>query len=149
MSDAARDVLVVACAISAGIHAALVPEHLAEAAGAGLGFLVSAAVLAALVVVLTRRPESTAAVGTAAATLAGLLVAYALAVTTGVPVLRPEAEPLDGLALVTKAVEAVGLLAALHLHRGALPFPVITTRRRIGGLRSRPRPAPPVRCRSR
>ena len=38
--------------------------------------------------------------------------------------------------LVVEAVEALGLLAAIHLLRGAPPFPVITTRqRRIGGLR--------------
>jgi hypothetical protein len=40
-----------------------------------------------------------------------------LAVTTGVPVLHPEPEPVDGLALFTKAVEATGLAAALNLLR--------------------------------
>ena len=49
--------------------------------------------------------------------LAGLLASYALATTTGVPLLHPEAEPVDGLALVTKAIEAAGLLAALSLLR--------------------------------
>jgi len=44
-----------------------------------------------------------------------LLVGYALAVTSGMPVLMPEPEPIDGLALATKAVELVGLLAALAL----------------------------------
>jgi hypothetical protein len=33
-----RDLVIVACAISAGIHAALVPDHLNESAGAGIGF---------------------------------------------------------------------------------------------------------------
>ncbi len=45
--------------------------------------------------------------------LGGLLAGYALAVATGVPLLHPEREQVDGLALATKAVEAVGLLAAL------------------------------------
>jgi uncharacterized membrane protein YozB (DUF420 family) len=45
------------------------------------------------------------------------VVAYVLAVTTGVPVLHPDAEPVDGLALVTKAIEVAGLLAAWSLIR--------------------------------
>ena len=84
---AARDALVVACAVSAGVHAALTPEHLREEPAAG-------------------------------AVLAGLLVLYAVAVTTGVPLLHPDVEPADGLGLVTKAVELVGLLAVVRL---ALP----------------------------
>lgn len=111
----ARDALVVACAVSAGIHAALTPEHLGEEPAAGIGFLVSSVVLAALVVALTLRPAGRVVVVAAGAVLAGLLVAYAFAVTTGVPVLHPDAEPADGLGLATKAVELVGLLAAVRL----------------------------------
>ena len=48
---------------------------------------------------------------------AGLLVSYALATTVGFPLLHPEAEPVDGLALATKAFEIVGLLTALNLLR--------------------------------
>ena len=117
----ARDVLIVVCAISAGIHAALVPEHLEESRGAGVGFLASAVLLAGLAVVLTRRPVGVAAPATAAALLFGLLVAYALAITTGLPLLHPEPEPVEGLALGTKAIEAVGLLAAFHLHGPSEP----------------------------
>jgi hypothetical protein len=51
----------------------------------------------------------------AAATLSGLLASYALAITTGVPLLHPHPEPVDGLALATKAIEIVGLLAATSL----------------------------------
>lgn len=109
-----RDLVLVACAISAGIHGALVPDHLAAGAGAGAGFLGAAVVLGALVVVLTRRPSPAALLG-AAVVLAGLLGSYALAVTTGVPLLHPQPEAADGLALFTKAVEAVGLAAATHL----------------------------------
>jgi drug/metabolite transporter (DMT)-like permease len=114
-ADREHDVLVVACAISAGIHAALTPEHFREETGAGVGFLVSAVVLAVLCLALTLRPASRRAVGAAGAVLAGLVVAYALATTAGVPVLHPEVEPADGLGLVTKAIELVGLAAALHL----------------------------------
>ena len=34
-----RDVVILACAISAGIHGALVPDHFDEGDGAGLGFV--------------------------------------------------------------------------------------------------------------
>lgn len=111
----AREALVVACAVSAGIHAALTPEHLREEPAAGIGFLVSTVLLAALAVALILRPAPRAAAAAAAAVLAGLLVTYAFAVTTGVPVLHPDVEPADGLGLATKAVELIGLAAALLL----------------------------------
>ena len=112
-----RDILIVACAISAGIHAALVREHLAAGAGSGGGFLASVVLLAGLVVVLTRGPVTRTALVTASAVLLGLLVSYALAVTTGIPLLHPQAEHAEGLALATKAVEILGLLVSLHLLR--------------------------------
>ena len=87
-----RDVVILACAISAGIHGALAPAHFAESTAAGLGFA-------------------------AATVLLGLIASYLLAATTGLPVLHPDPEPVDGLALATKAIEAAGLLAALELLR--------------------------------
>ncbi len=108
-----RDLVIVACAISAGIHAALAPEHFRESAAAGVGFLASAVILAAVAAALTRRPGSAFLLGAAAATFAGLLGSYALAVTTGLPLLHPEPEPVTGLALFTKGVEAGGLFAAV------------------------------------
>jgi hypothetical protein len=109
-----RDAVIVACGISAGIHAALTPGHFAEGPGAGLGFLAATVLLAILVVALTRQP-SAATLGGAVAVLTGLLASYAVAITSGLPLLHPEPEPVDGLALFTKAIEAVGLLAASHL----------------------------------
>jgi hypothetical protein len=109
-----RDAVIVACAISAGIHAALTPDHFAEGSGAGLGFLGATVLLALLVVTLTRQPTATAFLG-AVAVLAGLIGSYALAITSGVPLIHPEPEPVDGLAVFTKAIEAVGLFAAAHL----------------------------------
>lgn len=111
--DMQRQLLVVTCAISAGIHAALVPQHLEEGLGAGLGFLAAALLLAgvagAVVWVVAR-----AALG-AAAVLGGLLAVYLPATTTGLPLLHPEPEPVDALALATKAIETVGLVSALTL----------------------------------
>ena len=106
------DIVVISCAISAGIHGALAPEHLEEGTGPGLGFAVSTVLLAAVAVVLTRH-ASALPLTVAAALLAGLLGAYALALTTGLPVLDPETEAVDGLALFTKAVETLGLAAAV------------------------------------
>jgi hypothetical protein len=125
-----RDVVILACAISAGIHGAVVPSHFDESMGAGLGFAAATVVLAALALTLTLRPAHALVLTGAAAVFAGLLVSYALAATTGLPVLHPDPEPVDGLAVATKAIEAIGLVAALHLLRrgrlavaAALPQP--------------------------
>ena len=109
-----RAVLVVACAISAGIHGALVRDHLAEGLGPGIGFLISTVTLIGLAFALTFSASWHLALA-GAAVMAGLILAYLLAVTTGLPFLHPEAESVDGLALATKAVESVGLLTALGL----------------------------------
>jgi hypothetical protein len=124
-----RDLLIVACAVSAGVHAGLVPEHLHESTAAGGGFIAATLLLAALCVALTVRPVTRITPAVAALTFAGLLVSYGLAVTSGMPVLMPDPEPVDGLALATKAVELVGLFAALALvapishtrHEGVTP----------------------------
>jgi CHASE2 domain-containing sensor protein len=118
------DLVILTCAISAGIHGALVRDHFREGTGAGLGFAVATVVLAVLAVVLTRKPTQLALVATAAV-LAGLIASYALVLTTGFPVLHPEPEAVDSLALFTKAVEATGLvLAASLLRRPSLAITV-------------------------
>ena len=120
LAELRTDVVIVACAISAGIHGALAPEHFEEGTGAGLGFVVATVLLAGLAVALTARPESRPALLGAALVFAGLISSYVLAVTTGLPVLHPDVEPVDGLALATKAIEAVGLVAAATIARPAL-----------------------------
>jgi hypothetical protein len=128
LAELKGDIVILACAISAGIHGALVPGHFEEGIGAGVGFAAATLALAGLVVWLTWRPASASALAAAALTFAGLLASYALTATTGLPVLHPEPEPVDGLALVTKGIEAAGLLAASGLLRrlrvtAALPQP--------------------------
>ena len=113
--ELSRDVVILGCAISAGIHGALVPGHFDSGTGVGLGFAAATVLLAVLVAALTLRPASALPLAGAAAVLAGLLVSYALATTAGLPVLHPDPEPVDGLGLATKAIEAIGLLAALQL----------------------------------
>ena len=119
-ADLERDLVIVACAISAGIHAALVPEHLEEGAAAAGGFAASAVLLGALAIAITRSRRPILLAG-AVALFAGLIVSYALAVTTGVPVLHPEVEQVEGLAVFTKLVEVGGLLAAADLLSYRLP----------------------------
>ena len=105
------DAVILACAVSAGIHAALAPEHFRETTAAGVGFAAAALLLAALAVVLTRRP-SEAAFAAIVLVFAGLIASYLLAVTTGIPGVHPDVDPVEDLALATKAVEAAGLLLA-------------------------------------
>ena len=109
-----RDVVVVACALSAGIHAALTPSHFAEGSASGGGFLAAAVLLGALTVALTRHP-SAPLLALAAMTLAGLIASYGLAITSGLPVLHPDPEPVEGLAVATKLVEGAGVLAAAYV----------------------------------
>jgi hypothetical protein len=116
VSELRVDVVILACAISAGIHGALVREHFQEGAGAGFGFVAATVLLAVLAVVLTRKPTQVAFLATAAV-FAGLIASYALVITTGMPVLHPEPEAVDGLALFTKAIEAIGLVLAVSLLR--------------------------------
>ena len=115
LAELRNDLVILACAISAGIHGALVPSHFDEGTGPGLGFAVATVALIGMVVWLTWRQASALALAAAAATLVGLLTSYVLAITAGVPVLHPHPEPIEGLALATKAIEVVGLLAATSL----------------------------------
>jgi hypothetical protein len=117
-----RDVVILACAISAGIHAALVPSHLEEGNAAAAGFAASAVLLGVLAATVTRS-SSPLLFAAAAAVFTGLIASYALAVTTGIPLLHPHREAVEGLAVFTKAVELVGLLAAVEL----LPRPHLVT----------------------
>jgi hypothetical protein len=123
------DVLILACAVSAGIHAALAPDHFGKSLGAGLGFVVAAVLLAALAAALTLHP-SPAASAAAAMVFAGLLGSYALVLTTGFPLLHPEREGGDGAALFnapalfTKAVEAAGLVLAVGPLRPLAAAPI-------------------------
>ena len=122
LTELRTDLVILACAISAGIHGALVPEHFEEGTGAGLGFVTATLLLAVLAFVLTRKPTQLALLATGAV-LAMLIASYALVITTGFPVLHPEPEAADALALFTKAIEAVGLVVtASLLRRPSLAF---------------------------
>ena len=110
-------IVVAACAISAGAHAGLVPEHLREAPQVGVAFVVAVALLTAVAIALAIRPDSLGAARVAALLFAGLIAGYAASRTTGLPLLEAHVEPLDGVGAATKVVEAVGLVFALRLSR--------------------------------
>ena len=112
---ARRDGLIVCCAISAGVHAALVPEHLRERAVTGVGFAVATAALVVAGIGLTARPVSRAVTRFTIVVLLSLVVGYAIASTSGIPILHPEVDPLDAIGLLTKAVEVLGLGLAVRL----------------------------------
>jgi hypothetical protein len=108
--------VILACAISAGIHGALVRDHFEDGMGAGVGFIVATVLLAGLAVALTNCPTQPVLLATVAV-FAGLIASYVLVMTTGFPVLHPERETVERLAVFTKAIEAVGLLLAASLVR--------------------------------
>jgi hypothetical protein len=113
--DRLRDTVVLACAISAGVHAGLVPAHLHESGRLAGAFAVAAA-LAALVAAWTAlRPRSRRALAAAAVLLLGMIGAYALSRTAGLAPLGGERESLDALGATTQLVEAVGLASAAWL----------------------------------
>jgi len=114
-----RHAIVVVCAASAGVHAALVPDHLREGGPRLGGAFVLSAVLAALAAVALRRPQQAAvAKATYLATglmLLGTAAAYVLSRTSGLPFLIPDPEELDPIGAVITAAEVLGGLASLFL----------------------------------
>ncbi len=99
-----RMLLVLCCLSSAAVHAVLAPEHLRERPLLGAGFAAAAALLLLAAVAVVR--GSTRVLLPTAWLLIALVAAYAA-------VLPFEGEPVTRLALATKAIELVGVGAAL------------------------------------
>jgi plastocyanin len=116
-----RYVLLAALAFSGAVHAFLVPEHLREEPLLGALFAVGAIVELALAVLLVARP-SRAAVAAATVSLAGMLAAYLPFVLFRLPGFPMTPEPLERVALITKAIELVGLAAGLMLWARPVPL---------------------------
>src|SRR5919199_2285548 len=115
---AATELLVLASAVSAGVHAGLAPEHLHEWAPLGAAFVASAAAAALAVTALVLRPASPWPPRALGALLGGLVVAYALTRLAALPPLDPERESLDVVGVCTCALEALGIAAAVRLTPG-------------------------------
>jgi hypothetical protein len=102
----ARDLAIGALTASAVVHAGLVSEHASEDPLLGAAFAAAAVVSVPVVYALTR-PEWRFGRPVAALLFAGLLVAY--------PVVHfLNGEPVQRLDVMTKAIEAIGLLAVLR-----------------------------------
>src|SRR5262249_10685563 len=107
--------LAVAVAFSAGIHAALAPEHLTEMPPLGYAFIGAAIVGAAIAAALIARPHDRRVAALAGLFCLGEIAAGALFVTVPVPGFSGPPEPVEATALVSKAVELVGLALAYPL----------------------------------
>jgi hypothetical protein len=100
---------------SAGMHAALVPEHLKEMPPLGWSFIAAAVLGAALAVSLVASPGNRGLAKLVALFLAGEVLAWMLFVTVSVPGFDGTPEPVETVALVCKATELLGLAVALPL----------------------------------
>jgi hypothetical protein len=109
--------LALAVAVSAGIHTGLTPEHLKEMPRLGDSFIVAATLGTAIAVALISRPEDRRIAAVAGLFCLAQIVAWTLFVTIRVPVFPGTPEPVETIALVSKAVEAVGIALALGLVR--------------------------------
>jgi hypothetical protein len=103
----ARTIAIACCGTSGGIHAALFAVHMRDLPKHAAAFLTAALLLGLVGLVLALRPDATEGPVAAAVLFAALIVAYPLA----------RHEPVDFVAVVSKAVEAIGLVAGLRLTR--------------------------------
>ena len=110
--------LALAVTFSAGIHAALVPEHLKEMPPLGYAFIAAAVVGAALAWALVSRPTDPRLPLLAGLFCLGQIATWVLFVTVPVPGFSGTPEPIETIALVSKVAELFGILLVLPL---ALP----------------------------
>ena len=117
-ADATRLVLAAALLASAAIHAAVVPEHLAEWTAAGAFFIVLTAVQVAVAVLLLIRRARVVLLA-AAAISAGALVLWLYSRTAGLP-FGPDPgtpEPLGLADIASSTLELLALVVAVTLLR--------------------------------
>jgi hypothetical protein len=107
--------LALAVTFSAGIHAALVPEHLKEMPPLGYAFIAAAAIGGLLAWALVSRPNDRRLPLLAGLFCLGQIVTWALFVTVPVPGFSGTPEPIEAIALASKAAELLGIALALPL----------------------------------
>ena len=112
---APRHVVCGVCAASAGVHAALVPEHLLESRPLGLAFAVDAVLLVLGALVVRDPRHDRWAPATTASLLVATVLAYLLSRSAGIPWLIPHRETLDLLGFIVSTAEVVAVLAAVRL----------------------------------
>jgi hypothetical protein len=124
--------LIGAGAVGAGVHAAIAPAHLREWIPLGASFVAVAVLFAAAVAALAMRPDESLLVAALAALLGTVAAAYVATRLVALPPLDPEREPFDTLGICTSAIEALGVLVALHIDR---PRPRLSPALSPGGKR--------------
>ena len=107
--------LALAVTFSAGIHAALVPEHLREMPRLGYAFIAAATIGGVLAWALVSRPDDRRLPSVAGLFCLGQIAAWALFVTVPVPGFSGTPEPVETIALVSKAVELAAVVLAFPL----------------------------------
>jgi hypothetical protein len=107
--------LALAVMFSAGIHAALAPEHLREMPPLGWSFIAAAAVGVALAWALVAKPEDQLFARLATLFLAVEVLTWVLFVSAPVPGFSGTPEPVETIALVCKAGELIGLWVAVTI----------------------------------
>jgi hypothetical protein len=120
--------LALAVTFSAGIHAALVPEHLKEMPPLGYSFIVAAVIGAGIAWALVTRPNDRRLPALAVLFLAGQILVWLLFVTVHVPGFSGTPESIAAIALVSKAAELFGIAVGRPL----------AVSRRIGSLSPSP-----------
>jgi hypothetical protein len=123
------DLVALAVMFSAGIHAALVPEHLQEMPPLGWSFIGAAALGAVLAWMLVARPGDRRVAMLAALFLAVEVLAWVLFVSVRVPGFAGTPEPVESIALVCKASELLGMGVAIGLAWPRLVWPQRATTR--------------------
>ena len=113
--DRRAGLLALAVMFSAGIHAALVPEHLHEMPPLGWSFIAAAALGVALACALVAYPKHKLFARLAAVFLAVEVLAWVLFVSAAVPGFMGTPEPVETIALVCKAAELIGLWLAVAI----------------------------------
>lgn len=111
----ARYLTTSACAAAAGIHAALVPPHLAEAPPLGAAFAAAAITLAAAALLVRLPAYDGWAPADAMAVLSAVAACYLLSRTVGIPLLDPAPEQPDPLGIAATAIELLGAAGAAAL----------------------------------
>ena len=107
--------LALAVTFSAGIHAALVPEHLKEMPPLGYSFIAAAVVGAGIAWTLVTHPNDRHVPAAAVLFLVGQILAWVLFVTIHVPGFSGTPESIEAIALVSKAAELFGIAVGLPL----------------------------------
>jgi flavin reductase (DIM6/NTAB) family NADH-FMN oxidoreductase RutF len=124
----------IVCAVSAGVHAALIPPHAHESTRLAVAFSLATVMLVLAAVALTLRPAPAVARATAALLL-GMAAAYVLSRTTGIPGLIEHQEPVDLVGVVISCLELVGAVVAVRqTNPVTLMSPSILMHRRGGFL---------------